>query len=466
MELVPFSVINEYLKEKLLHTSRYCTTSYSFLKIFQHGLYFHFTKQRHNVIFNYLRFPLWFQVFVYWLKSKRRDSSKRARHILKEYVILDPGRVVPGHDNQWHSIYFDKIAGIIGEEKLTIINQREGTHNKADYILKGLMGILPPIDQKEKGLLKEINESLHFAKNSKQFSTAELHQIRSAMHIFFEEFRVYYNLLKNQPTKKILFICHYHNEGLIAAARLLEIESIELQHGLIASNDLYYVYHEQFTSVIGKSFFPEKILVYGPYWKRILENGCEYHSHQIFVAGDYLYRSKQQESISVEKENLILVCAQKNMHDDYTGYVKELMAQLTGYSNWTVIVKLHPLEKNKGAYYELKELGVEIRDIETPLDTLLAKAKIQISIYSTTFYDALGFDVCNFSLQDYGSMSDYAADMISESVALPLFIHENPIEKFLSMKQSMISLAPREEVYSLFDKKAVAMAIELEEVDN
>jgi hypothetical protein len=401
-------------------------------------------------------------VFVYWLKSKRRDSSKRAKHILKEYVILDPGRVVPGCDNQWHSIYFDKIAGIIGEEKLTIINQREGTHNKADYILKGLLGILPPIDQKEKGLLKEINESLHFAKNSKQFSTAELNQIRSAMHIFFEEFRAYYNLLKNQPTKKILFICHYHNEGLIAAARLLEIESIELQHGLIASNDLYYVYHEQFTSVIGKSFFPEKILVYGPYWKRILENGCEYHSHQIFVAGDYLYRPKLQESISVEKENLILVCAQKNMHDDYTGYVKELMGQMSDYSDWTVIVKLHPLEKNKGAYYELKELGVEIRDIETPLDTLLAKAKIQISIYSTTFYDALGFDVCNFSLQEYGSMSDYAADMISESVALPLFIHENPIEKFLSMKQSSISLAPREEVYSLFDKKAVAMAIELE----
>ena len=160
MELVPFSVINEYLKEKLLHPSRYSTTSYSFLKIFQHGLYFHFTKQSHKVIFNYLRFPLWFQEFVYWLKSKRRDSSQRVTHILKEYVILDPGRVVPGHDNRWHSIYFDKIARIIGEEKLTIINQREGTQNKADYILKGLVGILPSIDNKERSLLKEINESL------------------------------------------------------------------------------------------------------------------------------------------------------------------------------------------------------------------------------------------------------------------------------------------------------------------
>ena len=306
----------------------------------------------------------------------------------------------------------------------------------------------------------------HFAKNSKQFSSSELRQIRSAMHIFFEEFRVYYNLLKNQPTKKLLFICHYHNEGLIAAARSLGIESIELQHGLIASNDLYYVYHEQFAPVIGKSFFPEKIVVYGPYWKRILENGCEYHSHQIFVAGDYLYRANQSESISIEKENIVLVCAQKNMHDDYTSYVKTLMGHMSVYTDWTVIVKLHPLEKNKAAYYELKEQGVEIRDVETPLDALLAKAKIQISIYSTTFYDALGFDVCNFSLQNYGSMSDYAADMISESVALPLFIHENPIEKFLKLNDIENSLAPREEVYSLFDKQTLVRAIELKEVDN
>jgi hypothetical protein len=466
MELIPFSIINEYLKQKLLHPSRYSSSSYSFLKIFQHGLYFHFTKQHHKVIFNYLRFPIRFQVFIYWLKSKRRDSSKRAKHILKEFVILDPGRVVPGHDNQWHSIYFDKIARIIGEEKLTIINQREGTRNNADYILRGLVGVLPSIDEKEKSLLKEINQSLQLANNSKQFSKAELRQIRSALHIFFEEFRVYYNLLKDQPTKKLLFICHYHNEGLIAAARILGIESIELQHGLIASNDLYYVYHEQFASVIGKSFFPEKIVVYGPYWKRILENGCEFHSHQIFVAGDYLYRSERTDSNSTEKENLLLVCAQKNMHDDYTSYVRELMVHMSAHSDWKVIVKLHPLEKNKEAYYVLQELGVEIRDIETPLDVLMAKAKIQISIYSTTFYDALGFGVCNFSLQNYGSMSDYAADMIAESVAHPIFIHENPVEKFLSLNNMMNPLASREEVYSLFDKKALVSAIGLNKVDN
>ena len=106
-------------------------------------------------------------------------------------------------------------------------------------------------------------------------------------------------------------------------------------------------------------------------------------------------------------------------------------------------------------------LGVEIRDIETPLDVLLKRCKIQISIYSTTFYDALGFDVCNYSLQHYGSMSDYAADMITEAVAHPLLASENPIAKFLSFDQTQAPVALREDVYCTFDQTVIEKAIGL-----
>jgi hypothetical protein len=58
-------------------------------------------------------------------------------------------------------------------------------------------------------------------------------------------------------------------------------------------------------------------------------------------------------------------------------------------------------------------------------------------------------------------MSDYAADMIAESVAFPLLIDENPVEKFLAVHQSINRLASRDDVYSSFDKVAVARAIEL-----
>jgi hypothetical protein len=149
------------------------------------------------------------------------------------------------------------------------------------------------------------------------------------------------------------------------------------------------------------------------------------------------------------------------MHNDYTSYLRVLMKHVADNTEWKVIVKLHPLEKNKDAYYALADLGVEIRDIETPLDVLLKRCKIHISIYSTTFYDALGYDVCNFSLQQYGSMSDYAADMIAESVALPLFEHENPIAKFLTITEQNIPFTTRTDVYSSFNEGVIAKAIGL-----
>jgi hypothetical protein len=268
---------------------------------------------------------------------------------------------------------------------------------------------------------------------------------------FFEDFRIYYNLFKNQQVKNLLFICHYHNEGLIAALKVLGIHCIEVQHGLIASNDLYYVYHEQFAGVISKAFFPDKILVYGPYWKRILEMGCEFRSYQINIAGDYLYRLTSDKPELAKKENIVLVCAQKNLHEDYVSYGKKLAAHLQKHPDWKGIMKLHPLEKNKQAYEELKTYGIEIVDVETPLDVVLSKSKIQISIYSTTFYDAFGFDVINFSLQDFGTMSDYASDMISEGVAAPINADEDPIAKFLQMKSAEYRQLPREDVYAPFN---------------
>ncbi|MBL0316632.1 MAG: hypothetical protein IPP69_12920 [Flavobacteriales bacterium] len=450
MELVPFSIINQYHKERLIHSTRYTGNEFSFLKVFQHGLSFSLTKQKQKLIKNYLGSPYTIQMFIYYLKSKR--GSKMAFPMLRENVILDPGRVVKGNDGAWHSIYFDKISSVIGRENLTIISMKDKAGIPCDFEFSAYQGSLPVPDEQEKRMLHEVMAALKAARNSGQFTQDEMSQIRSALHIFFEDFRLYYNIFKNQSVKNLLFICHYHNEGLIAALKLLKIQCVEVQHGLIASNDLYYVYHEQFAPVISKAFFPDKILVYGPYWKRILEMGCEFRSHQINIAGDYLYRLSSEMKEKPPKENIVLVCAQKNLHEDYVSYGKQLAAHLKNHPDWRGIMKLHPLERNKQAYEELKSYGIEIVDIETPLDVVLSRSKIQISIYSTTFYDAFGFDVINFSLQDFGTMSDYASDMISEGVAAPINADEDPIAKFLHMKSAEYRQLPREDVYAPFNE--------------
>ncbi|MFM7729909.1 MAG: hypothetical protein ACKO6L_02610 [Flavobacteriales bacterium] len=432
MELLPFSVINRYLSERLLRSNRYSGKDFSFVKIFQHGISFALTRNKKKLIRNYINWPIWAQRVLYFVKSKKEKAHLRQIPGLKEIVILDQGRAVRDEEGRWHSIYFDRIASMIPREKLTIIATQRLDLIQYDFALRSIPDHHPSLDREEMNMLREIKMSLKNARQSKQFKPEELKYIQASLHVFFVEFRRYYQVFKNQPTKRVIFTCHYHNEGLLAALKILNIECVEIQHGLIAKNDMYYVYHEQFAHAISRGFFPDKIIVYGRYWKSILEAGCEFRSHQIQIGGDYLFRLKSTSYTGVPKENLVVICSQKNLHEDYVAYGRLMASYLKSHPDWKCIIKLHPLEQKKHEYDCLKELGLEIADVEVPLDSLLTRCKLQISIYSTTFFDALGMDVINFSLQDFGNMSDYARDVVEEKVAIGISAQEDPIAKFLN----------------------------------
>lgn len=458
-----FSEINKYTKERLSHPSRYSEKKYSFLKIYQHALRFTLAGQQQKLIRNYFKFPYYFQIFIYWLKSIGFEKNWKQPK-LKEYVIADPGRAVIGEDGNWHSMYFDRISQLIGRDNVSIICVTRESLAPFDFSIDSLKGKLPPLDEVEKELLKEMNSSVRKAALEKQFTKLELRHIRSEMHLFFDSFRLYNNLFKGQSVKKLIFVCHYQREGLIAAMNYHNISSTEIQHGLIASNDLYYVYDEQFAPAIEKSLISSKIIVYGPYWKRILQNGCEFRDYNIHVGGDYLYRLQNLENTRPQKENLILLCTQTGMTDDYIRYVYTLLEFLKNHPEWKIIVKLHPSQLKKEAYDIFIPFGVEIIDRQIPLDVLLCRAKIQITIYSTTIYDALGFDVVNFSLQDFGIMSDYAHDMIEEGAAIALHSDEDPVEKYYQIRQNtseQFQLLPRDEVYAPFNEEVFKELLEL-----
>jgi hypothetical protein len=457
MELLPFSVINRYLSERLLKSNRYSGKEFSFLKVFQHGISFALTRNQKKLIRNYIGWPIWAQQLLYYIKSKKEQAKRKQTPQLNEIVILDQGRAVRDEEGQWHSIYFDRIASMIPRASLTIIATQRLDLIAYDFALRSIPDHHPSLDDKELFMLKEIKASLVNARQSRQFTSEELDYIQASLHVFFVEFRRYYQLFKNQKTKRVIFTCHYHNEGLIAALKMLKIECVEIQHGLIAKNDMYYVYHEQFAHAISRGFFPDKIVVYGQYWKGILEAGCEFRSHQILIGGDYLFRLKNTSYVGVPKENLVVICSQKNLHEDYVTYGRMMAKYLKAHPDWKCIIKLHPLEQNKQAYDCLKELGLEIADVEVPLDSLLTRCKLQISIYSTTFFDALGMDVVNLSLQHFGNMSDYARDVVEEKVAIGISAEEDPIAKFLKTDAAEFQkqMMHRHEVYAPINEKLI-----------
>jgi hypothetical protein len=446
---LPFSVLNAAVKEKLANTAVYQSANWSFMKIFEHAITYVCLRNDHKLVKHRMAQPLW----VHELRAiaKRwRDRRPVKNRTSQSIILLDPARLIQGAEGSYFSIYMDRWKNLIPSEKCTVVQRKADARIACDYSLADLPRTWGRFDSVERAMLSEIQTVYQQAERSHSFDAYEMEHIGSALSIFWEDFRFYHQWLKKTEAKKLLFICHYHNEGLIAACRVNGIQSIELQHGLISCNDLYYVYDQQFAAVTPKAMFPDLMCVYGDYWRQVVLQGVEYQPAQVVVAGDYLYRKPSTKGGAVGKENLILVCAQKLMHADYLHYISLLHEYVRAHPDWKVVVKMHPLEPRKEVYEVVKTWGFELVDMEVTLDDLLRRAKIQISIYSTTFFDAIGFDVVNFSIQAFGTSSDYAAEIVRESVAIPITIDENPIDKYMTEKDRL-HMRSRQDIYGTFN---------------
>ena len=95
---------------------------------------------------------------------------------------------------------------------------------------------------------------------------------------------------------------------------------------------------------------------------------------------------------------------------------------------------------------------IEILPVSASLSEELIRAKIQVSIYSTTFFDSLGMEVRNYSLNEIGFSSDYATEMVDMGIAESLKNEEDVIAKFEGT-QSVSDHLTREDVFSPFQPR-------------
>jgi hypothetical protein len=263
---------------------------------------------------------------------------------------------------------------------------------------------------------------------------------------FLHEFMFWNTVISGSKLEKLYLITHYHQEGLIAAARNHGVHIIELQHGLISKNDLYYVYEKKFADVYKKSFFPNEFWCFGEYWKRKFFDSADNGYTDIVVKGDFRWREKLA---FTEKRNVIVIATQKNMFEAYAMLIYKLDDFLQNYPDWNCEIKLHPLEKNVEAYSMLHlSERMKLLPIETNLEHVLGYCKIQVSIYSTTFYDALGQNIVNFAWSNSGFSNDYVREVIEDGVAYSFELEDNLIEKYQSL--GVLKFIDREFVFHTF----------------
>jgi hypothetical protein len=319
---------------------------------------------------------------------------------------------------------------------------------EADFSLRAFDGHVFPLNNELRELYLDL-QRVYQQVSKKATSHEFLRYFESALFVFFESYRKWHWILRNAKPKRIFFICHYHNEGLIAVCKDLGVEIFELQHGLISRKDIYYAYPIRFSEYYSRAMFPDRLWVFGNYWKNLFLGCAEEKSARLEVVGDY--RFEQLVPTVGKKERAFVLCSQKNLHAPYIAYIQFLKKEvLPQHPEWKLIVKLHPLEREVTRYLNEASDQVEVLPLTAPLVEALNRSLFQVSIYSTTFFDALAFGMVNYALHDTGYSSDYVEEMIQGNVALALSQYEDPIKKYAE-DESKLEQLPHDEVFQRFE---------------
>ncbi|HXB39761.1 MAG TPA: hypothetical protein VNZ49_04415 [Bacteroidia bacterium] len=398
--------------------------------------------------------------FVQFAQRRRNPLKKELKENKSARILIADlsGRSETIKNNIPESFYFDKLLSEHKTEEYVHVVEyfkTEGYPHHIDFRNYVNLQYLP-LTLYEKELRKNLLTTYKKIENSKAFNVAELSNIQIAIQSFFCQFKIWNELLTSMPSLKYSVIeQHYHHEGLLLALKKNNIKSYEIQHGLISESDIFYVFPKGISSIKNKALFPDKILVYGNYWKDVLLKGGEFGENDIVVTGDFRKKNNSLQKPGEEKiikefisdYNIILISSQTFMHEYYDTYTKWL-SELLGnkHKDWKIILKLHPNEKEENYTFISNLPNVLIS--KSNILYLFAISKIHISVYSTTLYDALEYKLANFSLTNE-AFKDYTQNIVFDKVAISIDSDEDPVSKFEKVSGNS-SLIDSNYVYSGF----------------
>jgi hypothetical protein len=225
--------------------------------------------------------------------------------------------------------------------------------------------------------------------------------IRNTLRRFYWSKRIYKWMFgRIQP--RFVMVSDTGEFSVWAAARELGIPAIEFQHGIFSrhhSNALPPTAAPYKDTIVT----PDRIFLYGDYWRRELE-GAGFHDRELMVVGspymDY-YRQRRAEFLAEKHQRgplSILLTTQGLDRDRLIQFIHELLQLARGRLDLALNIKLHPNEKQREQYERIllaNHQNVRVllgHELPSTFD-LLSRSDIHMSIASAVHYDSLGLGV-------------------------------------------------------------------------
>ena len=216
---------------------------------------------------------------------------------------------------------------------------------------------------------------------------------------FMKTKKAYKRLFKKTNPKLFFMVCSYGYEGIIAAAKELNIPVVELQHGIIHKNHFGYIYNKNLLKYREKFLVPDFLLLYDKRTKDLLVKTSFFDKDKIFVTGNpriEYWNSKAKDSKNKLEENIFVALEGDDEHvlkflDKGIGILKERGTRVK------IRLKLHPGEvEYLKEINELKDKYPEYVEILSPsslnLYENILKSKFHVSVSSTTHFEAINLN--------------------------------------------------------------------------
>ena len=205
---------------------------------------------------------------------------------------------------------------------------------------------------------------------------------------FIPTYEIYKKILEKTKPTEIYVVVSYGRAELIKAAKDLDINIIELQHGTFSKYHLGYSY----PNYKGKlDYFPNEFWVWNDYWKNLINfpEDCNIRISSF----KYLEYEKQKYDKIVKVKNQMVVLGQGGLTDKMA---KKVLNNLEFFKKFKIIFKLHPEEYSKrNKYHSLNKL-INILNVKVVEDVdlykLLAESEYQLGVFSTALYEGIEFD--------------------------------------------------------------------------
>lgn len=260
------------------------------------------------------------------------------------------------------------------------------------------------ITNKERKELEKLNSKFKSVLDVKiNFDSIVVNQIKR----FYLDYQKYHLLFKQKKNKNLYLVCSYGKEGIIKAAKDLDIKVSEFQHGTMTK------YHVGYSFPCNSSvpYFPDELLFFGRFWSD--STSLPLKKDALRFIGYEDFNKKIQVYKDVEKTNKITFISQWTIGQKM---IKKAIEVAKNNPQYKVVYRLHPSEyENKLFYLErIKKSELDNLDIGNMDKTLieeLAASKYVAGVYSTAIYEALALNCKVILLPLYGvEYMDYLID--------------------------------------------------------